>query len=82
MHIGFLDEFRNEPTVPILGDATEFLWLAGVIESRGIGSLSSLPEVRLENMLLALSYTEAHPPRFRGRRARRRPAASVRLLMA
>jgi hypothetical protein len=58
IHIGFLDEFKSEPTVLILGDAQGFSWLAGIIESRWTGSFSLFPCVQLANMNLYLSYSD------------------------
>jgi hypothetical protein len=58
IYIGFLDEFKREPTVLILGDQKGFLWLAGIIESRWTRSFSKFPRVMLANMNLHLSYSD------------------------
>src|SRR5437867_3420406 len=60
LNIGFVEDYRNEPAILIIGDEGGLLLLASLIESQWAGSLAALsPRVRLMNIRLDLNYSDS-----------------------
>jgi hypothetical protein len=60
IRVEFVKEFPNgEPAMLILGSAQGFLSLASIFESRWSGDLSVFPWVKLKDINLKLSYSDA-----------------------